>query len=86
MQRRKAETVTHLLGAAGREGDFALCVDVFVGAVLAFFVVGIFVVVDDRLIVGGFEGVEGLLMQVAQLCPGGGVAGLGAVAELLVGL
>ena len=86
MQRRKAESVTHLLLSAGREGDLALCVDVFIGAVLAFFVVGILVVVDDRLIVGGFERVEGLLVQVAQLCPGGGVAGLGAVAELLVGL
>lgn len=86
MQRGKAETVTHLLLSAGREGDFAFGVDVFIGAVLAFFVVGVFVVVDDRLIVGGFERVEGLLMQVAQLCPGGGVAGLGAVAEFLIGL
>ena len=86
MQRRKAETVTHLLLSAGGEGDFAFGVYVFVGAVLAFFVVGVFVVVDDRLIVGGFERVKGLLMQVAQLCPGSGVAGLGAVAELLVGL
>ena len=86
MQRRKAESVTHLLLSAGREGDLALCVDVFIGAVLAFFMVRILVVVDHCLIVGGFERVEGLLVQVAQLCPGGGVAGLGAVAELLVGL
>ena len=86
MQSGKAESVTHLLLSAGCEGDFAFGVYVFVGAVLAFLVVGIFVVVDDRLIVGGFERVEGLLVQVAQLCPGGGVAGLGAVAELLVGL
>lgn len=86
MQRGKAETVTYLFCAAGGEGDFAFCVDVFVGAVLAFFVVGIFVVVDNRLIVGGFKSVERLAMQIAQLCPCSGVAGLGAVAEFLVGL